>query len=381
MTGMDDMADRKAMHLATHVSTHWTHLTDRCPASRRGTGGRFGPAFRAPARQALRPAGYLRCLAAVLLSGFLWVFLLVGAAFAQEAFPGKAPVELVVLFPAGSSADVSARILAEGMARDLKVPVTISNKPGGGGTVGYKYVAASQPNGHVLVWNSNSVSTTFHSGASDVGYQAFDAVARVTVENPAVVVQASSPWKTLAELLDYARANPGMLKVGNSGAGSHTHMAAASLFEAAGVQDLDVPFGTSQVVPSLLGGHVDALVQLPGAVVPHVKSGAMRVLAVLGDKRDPVFPDVPTARELGIKVAPLDLWRGIAVAHGTPRAVIARLEKAVQAATDSPEFKSTGDKLGFVPAFMPAGDFDQLIARDDTQIARQMAALGLKQGR
>jgi tripartite-type tricarboxylate transporter receptor subunit TctC len=304
-----------------------------------------------------------------------------GAVLAQEAFPGNAPVELVVLFPAGSSADVSARILAEGISRDLGVPVTISNRPGGGGTVGYKYVAASRPTGHTLVWNSNSVSTTFYSGSSDVDYQAFAPVARVTVEIPAVVVQSKSQWKNLHELIEYARANPGMLKVGNSGSGSHTHMASAALFEAAGVNVLEVPFGASQVVPSLLGGFVDALVQLPGAVVPHVKSGAMRVLAVLGSKRDPVFPDVPTAQELGVKVAPLDLWRGVAVARGTPRPVIARLEKAVRTAMESPEFKNAGEQLGFVPAFMPADEFGALIAHDDNLISRQMTVLGLKQKR
>lgn len=301
-----------------------------------------------------------------------------GGVTAQTIFPGKAPVELVVLFPAGSSADVSARILAEGISHDLGVPVTVSNKPGGGGTVGYKYVASSRPDGHTLVWNSNSISTTFYSGSSDVGYQAFDAVARVTVENPAVVVQSKSPWKTLPELIEYARANPGMLKVGNSGIGSHTHMSSAALFEAGGAQVLEVPFGSTQVVPSLLGGFVDALVQLPGAVVPHVKSGAMRVLGVLGAKRDPVFPDAPTAQELGIKVAPLDLWRGVAVAHGTPKPVIARLEKAVQASLESPEFKSSGEKLGFVPAFLPGTEFGLLIARDDYLISRQMTILGLK---
>ena len=302
-----------------------------------------------------------------------------GAVLAQDAFPGKAPLELVVLFPAGSSADVSARILADGMSKDLGVPVTISNKPGGGGTIGYKYVASSRPTGHVMVWNSNSVSTTYHSGTSDVPYTAFDSVARVTVEIPAVVVMTKSQWKTLPDLINYARANPGMLKVGNSGVGSHTHMAAASLFEAAGVQDLDVPFGTAQVVPSLIGGHVDALVQLPSAIVPMVNAGQMRVLAVLGSKRDPVFPKVATAAELGVNVAPLDLWRGIAVAKNTPKPVIERLEKAVRASMETPEFKRAGGQLGFVPSFLPSADFSALTARDDFLIARQMKILGLSQ--
>ncbi|HEY4372606.1 MAG TPA: tripartite tricarboxylate transporter substrate binding protein [Burkholderiales bacterium] len=315
-------------------------------------------------------------LAALLLAAGGWFC---ATARAQDAFPGKAPIELVVLFPAGSSADVSARVLADGMSKDLGVPVTIANKPGGGGTVGYKYVASSRPIGHTLVWNSNSVSTTFHSGTSDLPYTAFAEVARATLEIPAVVVMSSSPWKTLPDLLKYAKANPGMLKVGNSGVGSHTHMAAASLFEAAGAQELDVPFGSSQVVPSLVGGFVDALVQLPGAITPLVNSGKMRVLAVLGSKRDPVFPKVPTATELGLNIVPLDLWRGIAVTKNTPKPVIERLEKAVHFATDTPEFKQAGAKLGFAPAFAPAVDFSAIVARDDFLIARQMKILGLSQ--
>lgn len=299
---------------------------------------------------------------------------------AQSTAPlaGGAPLEFVVIFPAGSSADVSARILAEGIAKHLEQPVLVNNRPGGGGAIGYKYVAAARNDGRVMVWNSNSLSTTFHSGAMEIDYKAFEAVARVSIEIPAVVVQASSPWKTLGELIDYARANPGLLKVGNSGTGSHTHMAAAALFESANTKVLDVPFSTTQVVPSLLGGHVDALVQLPGAVVPHVKSGALRVLGVLGSRRDPVFPDVPTAVEAGLRAPPMDLWRGIGVPRGTPKAVIARLEKAVEAALQRPEFASAGQKLGFVPAFLPAEEFAALIARDDDLIGRQMQAFGLK---
>ncbi len=308
------------------------------------------------------------------------VLLTLGAccAHAQTQLAGGPPLEFVVIFPAGSSADVSARILAEGMAKHLEQPVPINNKPGGGGAIGYKYVAAARPDGRTLVWNSTSLSTTFHSGTMDIDYKAFEAVARVTIEIPAVVVQASSPWKTLTELIEYARANPERLKVGNSGAGSHTHMAAAALFDAAGVKVLDVPFGATQVVSSLLGGHVDALVQLPGAVVPHVKGGALRVLGVLGSKRDPVFPDVPTATEMGIRAPAMDLWRGVGAPKGTPPAMIARLEKAIEASLQRPEFISAGQKFGFLPAFMSAGEFSLLIARDDELIGRQMQLLGLK---
>ena len=297
---------------------------------------------------------------------------------AQDAFPGKQPLEFVVIFPAGSSADVSARILAEGIAQNLGTAVPVSNKPGAGGAIGYRYVAAAKPDGRTLVWNSNSVSTTFHSGAMEIDYKAFEPVARVTIEIPAVVVQASAPWKTLQDLINYARATPGAVKAGNSGAGSHTHMAAVSLFDAGGADALHVPFGAAQVVPSLLGGHVDVVVQLPGAVVPHVRSGALRVLGVLGSRRDPVFPDALTAQEQSVNLAPMDLWRGVAVAKGTPKAVIARLEKAIEAALNRSEFVSAGQKFGFLPAYLPAEEFGQMIARDDDAIARHMKVLGLK---
>ena len=302
-------------------------------------------------------------------------------AAAQPALADGRPLDFVVIFPAGASADVSARVLADGMSKHLNQPLTVSNRPGGGGAVGYKYVAASRTDGRTMVWNSNSVSTTHYSGVMDIDYTAFEAVARVTIEIPVVVVQASAPWTTLNEMLDYARLNPGMLKVGNSGTGSHTHMASAALFDAAGTTALEVPFSAAQVVPGLLGGHVDALVQLPGAVVPHVKSGALRVLGVLGSKREPVFPSVPTARETGLVMLPVDLWRGVAVPKGTPKAVIARLEKAVEASLRRPEFVNAGEKFGFIPAFLPSGEFAKLIARDDEIMARQMKALGLAKQR
>ncbi len=308
---------------------------------------------------------------------------------APEPFPSKQPIELVVLFPAGSSADVSARLLAEGMAQHLGSPVLVNNKPGAGGAIGYKFVAAAKADGRTLVWNSNSVSTTYHSGAMDIDFKAFEPVARATVENPAVVVQASSPWKTLADLLAHARARPGELKVGNSGSGSHTHFAAVSLFEAAHAKALDVPFGAAQVLPALMGGHIDAVVQLPAAVAPHVASGALRVLAVLGAARDPLFPEVPTAmeagkepgKEPGLKMVPMDLWRGVTAPKGTPPAAIARLEQAVQAALVRPEFVAAGKKFGFVPAFAPAAEFAALIAREDQLLATQMRALGLAKAR
>jgi tripartite-type tricarboxylate transporter receptor subunit TctC len=255
--------------------------------------------------------------------------------------------------------------------------VLVVNRPGGGGAIGYKYTAAQNADGHHVVWNSNSISTTYHSGTLAIDYKAFAPVAQVQVETPLLAVKADAPWKDLREIIAFARANPGKLTVGNSGAGSHTHFSSIALFKAAGAEVTDVPFGAAQVVPSLLGGHVNAVLQLPGALAPLVRSGAVRVLALLSTRRDPIFPDVPTAAEQGVNVS-AELWRGIAVPAGTPRAVIARLEDAVRRTVASAEFTQAAERLLVAPAFLPAAEFGRVIAREDAEIARTMQALGLK---
>ena len=219
---------------------------------------------------------------------------------AQDAFPGKKPIEFVVLFPAGSSADVTARLLAEGMGKQLGTQIVVVNRPGGGGAVGYRYGAAQAPDGHHLIWNSNSISTTYHTGMMPFDYKAFSPVARVQTETPLLFVRSEAPWKTLRDVVQYAKSNPGKLTVGNSGTGSHTHFSAVWLFRAAGAQVVDVPFNAAQVVTGLLGGHVDSVIQLPGALAGQVKSGTVRALVALSSERDPFFPEVPTARELGV---------------------------------------------------------------------------------
>ncbi|HEX7403088.1 MAG TPA: tripartite tricarboxylate transporter substrate binding protein [Usitatibacter sp.] len=299
-------------------------------------------------------------------------------AVAQEPpFPQRGPLEITVLFPAGSSADVTARMLADGMSRQLGQRVLVVNRPGAGGAIGYRYVAAQKPDGYSMVWNSNSISTTHHSGQLDFDYRAFDAVARVLVESPVVAVRADAKWKTLNELIADARARPKQISVGHSGVGSHTHICLAALFHASDVEVNEIPFGAAQVIPSLIGGHVDALVQLPAALSGQAKQGVVRLLAVLAPNRDPALPDVPTAREQGIDVA-LEAWRGIAVPHGTPKPVIAALESAIRRTVESPEFAKGSENLGVRPAFLPAAEFGEMITKEDAELARLMQLIGLK---
>lgn len=295
-------------------------------------------------------------------------------ALAQD-FPTR-PIEMTVLFPAGSSADVVARVLAEGMARELGQPVTVFNRPGAGGAIGYKWVQGQKPDGYSVVFNSNSISTLHYSGLTTFDYKAFDPIARATVELPVIAVKSDAPWNNLKDLIEYAKKNPGQLKVGNSGVGSHTHITGVGFFNDQHVQVTHVPFGASQVVNSLLGGHIDAVVQLPGALAPLVQSGNLKVIGVLATQREPAFPNVQTAIEQGMNFQ-ADMWRGLAVPKGTPKPVVARLEQAVRAAVNMPEFKAQGVKLGFSPAFQPAADFGATVAADDQVLAKAMDKAGL----
>jgi len=304
--------------------------------------------------------------------------LLPALAAAQEPpYPQRGNIEITVLFPAGTSADVTARLLAEGMSKQLGQTVLVVNRPGAGGAIGYKHVASQKADGYALVWNSNSISTTYHSGQLAFDYKAFDPVARVLVESPVVAVRGDAKWKTLGDLMADAKARPGIITVGNSGIGSHTHISSVALFHAAGVKIVDVPYAAAQVVPNLLGGHVDVLVQLPGALAPQVKSGNVRLLAAMIPARDPALPDVPTAKEQGIDVS-LEAWRGIAVPRGTPRPVIVALEGAIRQTAESPDFARSAEKLGVRPAFMPAAEFGEMIAKEDAQLAQLMSLIGLK---
>jgi tripartite-type tricarboxylate transporter receptor subunit TctC len=308
----------------------------------------------------------------------LLLALLPFAVYAQEpTFPQRGPLEITVLSPAGSSADVTARMLADGMSKYLGQRVLVVNRPGAGGAIGYKYVAAQKPDGYSMVWNSNSISTSYHSGQLEFDYQRFDAVARVLAESVVVAVRTDAPWRTLNDLVADAKAKPKEISVGHSGVGSHTHLSAGALFRAAGVEVNEVPFGAAQVVPSVLGGHVNAVVQFPGALAAPIKQQQLRLLASLTQNRDPAWPQVPTARELGFDVA-LDAWRGVAVPRGTPRQVISTLETAIRSTVSSAEFVKAAENVGVRPAFASADEFSALIAKEDTELSRLMQTIGLK---
>jgi len=298
------------------------------------------------------------------------------AASPASAFPTK-PVELTVLFGAGSAADLLARKLAELAAKDLGQSVPVVNRTGAGGAIGYTYVKGQPADGYALVWNSNSVSTAFHAGNMKLDYTAFAGVAALTSEPVSLAVRADAPWRDLRELLAHARAHPGEVRVGNSGRGSFTHLAAVALENRAGAKLTHVPFGRELAITTVLGDKIEASVQLPAEIMTQVTGRQVRVLGVSGERRLPGLPDVPTFKESGVDLA-MTLWRGIAAPKGTPPDAIARLERAFTGAARSSEFREFAARMGAAVEVLDARTFDQFMARDDREIADLMEQIGLK---
>jgi tripartite-type tricarboxylate transporter receptor subunit TctC len=314
--------------------------------------------------------------AALILAALVAGVLLYPGQLTLAQFPTK-QIEMTVPFGAGNAADVTARHLAEGVAKWLGVPVPVVNRTGGGGAVAFTHVMQQRPDGYSVGYITSTISTSYYSGVTAFDHTAFAPVARVTIETPVLVVRADAPWRSVGEMVEDAKQNPGKLRIGNSGIGTHTHLSASALFLGAGAKVIDVPFGEGQATVNLLGGRIEGVVQLPPALIAHVKSGDLRVLAALGSKRDRIFPDTPTATESGFPVA-LDLWRGIVVPKSTPADVIRRLEESIRATVASPEFQEAGSKIGFLPAFLSADEFGRLIVADDGKLASVMNDLGLK---
>jgi tripartite-type tricarboxylate transporter receptor subunit TctC len=258
-----------------------------------------------------------------------------------QAFPGKS-IRLVVPFGAGGVADLTARTVAQKLSESLGQPVIVDNRPGAGGVVAGDLVAKADPDGHTLLLMSNGTAVTaglFKSLPFDTLHD-FAPVSTLGFFDIAIITQADSKFKTLGDLLAYGRANPGKLNLGSINIGSTQNLAAELFKSSAGVDMQIVPFnGSPAVITAMLGGQIDAAVEILAPVLPQIKAKALRALAVTGAKRATVLPDVPTAKESGVANFEAASWNAIAVPAKTPKSVIARLNKDITAALNSHDVK------------------------------------------
>ncbi len=266
-----------------------------------------------------------------------------GLALAAHAEPlSSRAIKIVVPFGAGGVADLTARIVAQKMAENMGQAVVIENKPGAGGVVAGDTVAKAEPDGHTLLLMSNGTAVSaglFKSLPYDT-LKDFAPVSTLGYFDIAIVVPQNSPYKTLAELLAYARANPGKLNIGTINIGSTQNLSAELFKTSAGIQAQVVPFnGTPAVITALRGGQIDAGVEILSPMLPQINSNALRALAVFGAKRSLVLRDVPTAAQSGLTGFNVASWNALAAPAKTPKDVLVRLNHEVQVALNTPDVK------------------------------------------
>ncbi|MBC5783822.1 tripartite tricarboxylate transporter substrate binding protein [Ramlibacter sp. USB13] len=304
------------------------------------------------------------------LAGLVAGPLALSGALAQGGYPSR-PVRIVVPFTPGGSSDVLARAIGTDLGRSLGQPVVIENVPGAGGSLGAEKVARSPADGYTLLMGHIGTLAVNPALYPKLGYdpvKSFAPVAWVARVPNILVVNASVPAKDLKEFVALARSQPGKLAYGSGGNGSAAHTTMEYLKLQAGISLLHIPYrGTAPSVTDLLAGQVQALFTGVPALLPHIRAGKMRALAVSSPKRLAVLPDVPTVAESGLpgtKGFEADQWYGIVAPAGTPADVVARLNQDINKALGSEEVRTRLAAEGAEPTPATPQAFGELIARE-----------------
>ena len=298
-----------------------------------------------------------------------------------QAFPAK-PVRLIVPFPAGGPADIFGRFLAQGMSAQLGQQVVIENISGVGGVLGVERAAKAVADGYTLVLNSSSAVSIAPFSMAKMPYDPGKDLALITtvVRVPEVLaVHPALPVNTLAELIAYARANPGKINFGSAGSGTITHLAGELLKVEAAIDLIHVPYkGAAPAVNDLLGGQVQMGVFDVPILLPHIRAGKLRALAITSAKRATTLPDVPTTGEVGYPKVLSDNWYGLAGPAGIPPPVFKRIHAAAVAALNSPELIEQYAKVSGVPMPSSPEEYAVYLVQEQRKWGAVVKAIGFK---
>jgi tripartite-type tricarboxylate transporter receptor subunit TctC len=296
-----------------------------------------------------------------------------GLAQASDAWPAK-PVKLVVPFPPGGGTDIVARSLGQKLAEKLGQAVVIENKPGAATIIGADAVAKSQPDGYTLLVSGSTTYSVNAALRARLPYDPMKDLAPVAIIAKAplvLVVNAGSPWRSVAELADAAKARPQGIRYATFGSGSGPHLAGELFAMAVGVKLQDVPYrGSSQSTVALIGGEIEMTIDTVAAVAPHVRTGKLRALAVVGKTRSSMLPEVPTMTELKLPDATFDAWYGLAAPAGTPAPVLQKLAAAVAAAVADKALQDQFRAQGMEPVMIGPAPFRSTM---ESEISRYRA--------
>lgn len=301
-------------------------------------------------------------------------------ASAQD-LPSRA-ITIVVGFPPGGQADLAARPVASALERILRQPVVVQNRPGGAGAIGSAFVARAPADGTTLMMALSSLAVIpeaekLFGRPAPYTVEQFAPVALVNADPTMLAVPAGAPWHSIADFVRDARARPGDIPYGSSGAYGTLHVAMEMFATSAQIRLLHVPFqGAGPAITALLSGDIKALASAPGTLTQHVQGGRLRVLGCWGRERAAAFPDVPTFMESGFPEVEFYIWAGLFAPAGTPAPVLSRLREAMRGAMQDPDLLKAFEAAGSPPRYLDAPEFSRFFAEDSTRLVGAVQRIG-----
>jgi tripartite-type tricarboxylate transporter receptor subunit TctC len=302
-----------------------------------------------------------------------------GSALAQT-YPGK-PIRLILPFPPGAPSDMVGRTIGQKIAEQLGQSLIPDNRTGAGGTVGLALVAKAPPDGYTVLVTSPTIALgpLLYSNLTFDPLKDFTPVARLASIENVMLVHPSVPAKTLKEFIALARANPGKLNYGSGGPGTTNHLANELLKSLEKINMVHVPYkGATLATTALMGGEVDEVVVSVASVLPLIKAGRVRPLAVLSEKRVATLPAVPTSKEAGFPNFQMSIWYGMFAPAGTPREIVARLQREVFKALEDPTLRQYMANAGMDPWLGSADEMGKLLRSEMARYAKIIQAAGIR---
>jgi tripartite-type tricarboxylate transporter receptor subunit TctC len=294
-----------------------------------------------------------------------------GSAMAQS-WPSKT-ITLIVPFPAGGTTDVLARALADALSKRLGQPVIVESKPGAGATLGADYVAKAKPDGYTLLMGAvhHTVATSVYKKLPYDFQKDFAPITTVALVPNVLVVNATTPVKNVAQLVAMAKTQPGKLTYGSNGNGTAQHLIGTQFQNSTGTEIVHVPYkGSGPLATDLLGGQITMSFDTVTPVLPHIKGGKLRPLAVTTAKRSSALPDVPTLDEAGLKGFDIGTWFGVLAPAATPKEVVSRLNAEMVKVIQSPEFRKRMEEIGAEPIGNSSGEMASQIKGETEKFAK-----------
>lgn len=303
--------------------------------------------------------------------------LLVAPALAQDVFPSR-PLTIVVPFPPGNSSDISMRLIGKHLATRLKQAVVVENRAGAGGSIGAAYAARRPANGYTIVMGSTGPMAISPAMRKTLPYDPvkdFDPLAAIAYIPQLFVSRPDGPIKDIPALVRLAKEKPDGIRYGSSGIGSTQHLLMAEFANQAGVTLTHVPYqGSQQALGDIVGGQIDLLSDAVSSLIPMVKAGRVRPLAVTTAKRLAVLPDVPTVAEGGPSAYNMQSWILVFTPAGTPEPILKRLNDEIEAILKEPEVATSFADQGFYPMAVPFAQLRPFVA-NEVKVWRQIVAI------